>query len=278
MKRACLVLLPALVVASFIGIYLYLLGGGWNEKANGRGHVFTLTPPALAQSSATFLEEEAGISLYVNVGGSINLATAKTVFRTVEKETSDYVVGSVPLPGLSENEDVHCFVHKDGWIVVYYLKGEPLSKIVDWNLWSGGKMTKNKLQVGLEQITNALGIVVTSVNYYHFQYRYANKCMLILETLTGSGEDSFKVTIPNDLTVYERSWSHYAQTTYWYSSYFKIDGNTINGISGYDYPITKYGTLTFAQLTPGVVHIVSVSGGTSNKLYGVCIGLVYQEP
>lgn len=279
MKRACLVLLPVLVVASFIGIYLYLLGGGWNEKATERGHVFTLIPPALAQSSATFLEEEAGISLYVNVGGSINLATAKTVFRTVEKETSDYIVGSVPLPGLSENEDAHCFVHKDGWIVVYYLKGEPLSKIVDWSFWSGGKLTKNKLQVGLEQMTNALGIVVTNVKYYHFQYRYANKCMLILESLMGYGADSFNITIPGDITVYERSWSHYAARTYYGPSYFRIDGNLINTISDQPNPVTKYGILTFAQLTPGVAHIVSVHSNLSGSyLYGVCIGLIYQEP
>ena len=280
----------AILVCSFLAVYLYVGGGSKSGMRFDGGETYLLANPAFAQSASsetTFLEEEAGMSIYINIGRSIDLAVAKTVYRTIEKETSNYTVGSIALPGLSENEDVHCFVHKDGWIVTYYLKGEPISKIVDWNLWSGGKLTKNKLQVGLEQMTNALGVVVTSIKYYHFQYPNANKCMIILETLMGSGEDSFNITIPNDLTVYERSWSHYAQLTYesgfyggTYPSYFKIDGNTINSISGESNPITKYGTLTVAQLIPGVVHIVSISSSysSSSYLYGVCIGLAYQEP
>ena len=284
--------LVAILACGLLGVYLYNNsdGGGDNNIVNEAGQHFLLVNPVFAQSvssETTFLEEEAGMSIYVNIGRSIDLAVAKTVYRTIEKETSNYTVGSVPLPGLSENEDVHCFVHKNGWIVTYYLKGEPVSKIVDWNLWSGGKLTKNKLQVGLEQMTNALGVVVTSVKYYHFQHPNANKCMIILETLMGAGEDSFNVTIPNDLPVYERSWSHYAQLTYeggfyggTYPSYFIIDGNTINSISGESDPVTKYGTLTVVQLIPGVVHTVSVSSmySSSYYLYGVCIALVYQEP
>src|SRR3990170_6563087 len=189
------VFLVAILACGILGVHLYNNAGGGNNKIlNEVGQTFLLVNPVFAQSSeTTFLEEEAGMSTYVNIGRSIDLAVAKTVYRTIEKETSNYTVGSVHLPGLSENEDVHCFVHKNGWIVTYYLKAEPMSKIVDWNLWSGDKLTKNKLQVGLEQITTALGVVVTSVKYYHFQYPNANKCMVILETLMGSGEDSFNI-------------------------------------------------------------------------------------
>jgi hypothetical protein len=236
-------------------------------------------------TAPTFLDEEAGISLYVNIGRSIDLAVARTAYRgDPEKENSDYLVGSVNV-SLSENEDVHCFVHKTGWIVTYYGKGEPLSKIVDWSLWSqsASKLTKNKLQVGLDKMTSILGVFpVPSMSYYHFQYPNANKCMIILETLVGSGEDSFNVTIPNDLTVYERSWSHCAQRPAHYSSSgLKVDGNIINTISTDSDPVTSCGTLTIAQLFPGVAHVVSVSSSYATSaalLYGVCIGLVYQEP
>jgi|GEM_PF-708795 len=284
-KVKLVVLLVTILVSSFLGAYFYVQSGGKSSIAAEGGQTFLLVGPAFAQSltsETTFLEEEAGISLYVDIGRSIDLAVAKTVYRTIEKETSEYIVGSIALPGLSENEDVHCFVYKTGWIVTYYLKGEPISKIVDWNLWSGGKLTKNKLQVGLEQMTNTLGVIVTSVKYYHFQYPNANKCMIILETLVGSGEDSFNITIPNDITVYERSWSHYAKDTYWNGdswglSDFKIDGNTINSISRVSGPVTQRGTLSVMQLYPGQCHVVSVSGN-QNQLYGVCIALVYQEP
>jgi hypothetical protein len=285
MKMKVGVFLVAILACSLLGVYLYNnAGGGGNNIVNEAGQTFLLVNPVFAQSASsetTFLDEEAGMSIYVNIGRSIDLAVAKTVYRTLEKETSNYTVGSIALPGLSEDEDVHCFVHKDGWIVAYYLKGEPISKIVDWNLWS--ELTKNKLQVGLEQMTNALEVVVTSVKYYHFQYPNANKCMIILETLVGSGEDSFNVTIPNDLTVYERSWSHYASDTYWDGyvwgqSDFKIDGNTINSISKVSGPVTNYARLSTLSLTQGAPHVVSVSGNQYAKRYGVCIGLVYQEP
>jgi hypothetical protein len=278
MKTSMLAVL-FLIVGS-LSLYSYANRGTTTQS----GETYHFIKPAFAQSMSTaptFLDEEAGISLYVNISQSIDLAVAKTVYRALEKETADYIVGSIALPGLSENEDVHCFVHEDGWIVTYYLKGEPVSKIVDWNLWSQDKLTKNKLQVGLEQMTNALGKVVTDVKYYHFQYPNANKCMIILETLVGSGEDSFNVTIPNDLTIYERSWSHYAEKTAYYGthySYFKIDGNTIDSISGVSDPVTKRGTLTVAQLIPGAAHIVSVSGELGSSLYGVCVALAYQEP
>jgi len=280
------VLLVAVLVFSFVGVYFYTLN---NKKGNSMvaDHAFSLVNPVFAQSASsetTFLEGEAGMSIYINIGMSIDLAVAKTVYRTVEKETSNYTVGSVALPGLSENEDVHCFVHKDGWIVTYYLKAEPVSKIVDWNLWSedDSTLTKNKLQVGLEKMTTALGVVVTSVKYYHFQYPNATQCMIILKTQVGSGEDSFKITIPNDLEVYERSWSHYAQdtTTYYgqHPSYFKIDGDTIDSISGQYDPVTNLGTLTVGDLIPGTAHVVSVSGDIGSALFGVGIALAYQEP
>jgi hypothetical protein len=283
-------LLIAVLMTSILVAYIHQ-----NERLNTiveKGRSYSLVHPVFAESMATtptFLDEEAGISLYVNIGRSIDLAVAKTVFRALEKETTDYIVGSVNV-SLSENEDVHCFVHKEGWIVTYYGKGEPVSKIVDWSLWSQStsKLTKNKLQVGLEKMTYILGVPPSSlsVSYYHFQYPNANKCMIILETLVGKGEDSFNVTIPNDLTVYERSWSHYAECTsgYWgadFHSYFKIDGNTIESISDRRDSVTERGTLIVAQLIQGAAHIVSVSSDFSESdlfLYGVCIGLVYQEP
>ena len=281
----------SVLIVGFLGMYF---DSGNNNKgrdvSNQAEQAFLFVKPTFAQSMSTaptFLDEEAGISLYVNIARSIDLAVARTVYRTLEKETSDYLVGSVSV-SLSENDDVHCFVHKTGWIVTYYGKAEPVSKIVDWGLWSqsASKLTKNKLQIGLEKMTYILGVVsVPSLSYYHFQYPNANKCMIILETLVGPGEDSFNVTIPNDLTVNERSWSHYAETMQGsgYHSYFKIDGGTINSMDSVGKNTTEYGILTFIDLVQGASHVVSVSDDDNysphfSHLYGVCIGLVYQEP
>ena len=265
-------LLVAILVCSFLGVYSYTAN---NEKGNNMladaGQTFSLVNPVFAQgagSETTFLDEEAGISIYVNIGRSIDLAVAKTVYRTIEKETSNYTVGSVALPGLSESEDVHCFVHKDGWIVAYYLKAEPIGKIIDWAYWSGGTLTKNKLQVGLEQMGNALGASVTGAKYYHFQYPYADKWMIVIESRDAS-PDSFNIKIPSSFTIFERSWSLYAESGAY--SYFHIDGEQIAYVdSG-----TKYGQLTATQLSPDVFHTVAIYG--INKNY-VAIVLAYKEP
>lgn len=281
--------LVAILASGLLGVYLYNnAGGGDNNIVNEVGQPFLLVNPVFAQSvssETSFLEEEAGMTIYVDIARTIDLEVAKTVYRTLEKETANYTVGSIALPDLPESEDVHCFVHKDGWIVVYYLKAEPVGKIIDWAYWSGSELTENKLQVGLEQMGNALGASVTGAKYYHFQYPYANKCMVIIETVIGTAaytEDNFNIKIPLEFTVYVRSWSHYSQQAYPVDapdmrSRFKIDGNPINIISATS-PQTNYGQLTVAQLSPNVFHNVSVSGYYSGKLYGVCIALVYQEP
>jgi len=279
------VLLVAVLVVSFLVVYFY---ENDVERKNGivaeAGNTYALAYPVFGQADsagASFLDEEAGISIYLNVGLSIDLSKAKTVYRTIETDTSNYTIGSIALPSLPESEDVHCFVYKDGWIVVYYLKYEPVGKIIDWSYWSGGQLTKNKLQVGLEQMCNALGVSVAGAKYYHFQYPYANRCMMIIEDLVClpgyESKDNFTITIPSEFTVYERSWSNFAQYSY-YGSYFKIDGNTIDSISS-ETPLTNYGTLTVAQLSPDVVHTVSILAYYGQGwAYDSCIVLTYQEP
>jgi len=270
-----------IIIVGSLGLYSYA-----NRDATTQsGETYLFIKPAFAQSmsaASTFLDNEAGISSYVNIDRPIDLVAAKAAnWSGIEQETADYIVGSLRLPGLGAEDDVHCFVHKTGWIVTYYGNGEPISKIVDWNFWSKdtSKLTKNKLKAGLDEFS-FLG-PMPDEKYYHFKWSNATKCMLAFRTLVGAGEHSFNITIPSDIEVYERSWSHYSQRLYTnYYSYFKIDGSTINTISGASYPVTNHGTLIPAQLFPGAnAHVVSVSSTyPASDLYGVCIGLVYQEP
>jgi len=261
----------AVVTLSLLAVYLYAGGSRQEDIMSASRQTYLLAGPAFAQSmttGTTFLEQEAGMSTYVNIGASMDLPKAKTVYKSIEKETSDYVVGSVSLPDLPETDDIHCFAHKDGWVVVYYLKAEPVSKIIDWNYYSGGQLTKTKLQMGLEKMALALGATVTNASYYNFQYPYADKWMIMIETLENAGTDSFNLKIPTPFTIYERSWLHN----------------------------TAYGTLTGAQLSLDVFHnvtaevqsywssyssylridgtVISQDGNTASK---VAIVLVYKE-
>ncbi|MFW9949209.1 MAG: hypothetical protein ACFFKA_03665, partial [Candidatus Thorarchaeota archaeon] len=241
-----------------------------NDDTDDGGKSFNLILP---KTSTMFLENEAGLACYTNVSYTLNLANAKSQFRTIEADDPNYVVGSLELPGLPETEDVHCFVHKDGWIVTYYLKAEPVSKIIDWSYYSAGTLSETKLSLGLDKMCLALSIFLTYINYYDFEFPNANKLKLIIEETTGQSTDSFDIKLTSTFNYYERSWSHYVSSGGY--SYLRLNGYQIS----YVYSGTfNYGELTPAQLTLDVFHNVEVYISNTNTIGYGAIALVYYEP
>jgi hypothetical protein len=219
----------------------------FNFQSNLSGITSELIQPVFAQSvDATFLQKEAGISLYANLNTSLDLSIAKSVFKTIEKETLTYIIGSVSLPGLPETDDPHVFVHKDGWIVVYYLRSEPLAKIINWN-----KLESTKLEEGLLKIHNVLNVPFIEAKYFDFRYTVAEKLMVIID------DDSYKIKIPSSFVIYELSYSaNLYGYSGWYSSTrasFLIDSTEI--AFSYTQEI-KVGLLTLAQLKPDIFHTI----------------------
>lgn len=208
-------------------------------------NMLSLVKPAfvsVAGEGTNFLEEEAGISAYTNVGQAIDLDKAKTGFKTIEYQTSEYIIGSVAIPDLLETEDVHCYVHKDGWVLSYYLKEEPTAKIVDWN-----GLASTKLDKGIGEVCDAAGVPFIEATYYDFRYPNAEKLLIITDG------DSFNLKIPSSFAVYERSYSFY--TTYGAQNRLYIDGIDIAGVNNCG---VVYGTLTPTQLLPGVSHTIEL--------------------
>lgn len=236
--KIAMAILGVLVISGVIGLLVgsYAHGQAKSERGPIEPTALALDSPEFATSEgASFLEDEAGISLYFNAAQALSLSTARGVYRTVEIETTDYIVGSIALPSLPEADDVHCYVHKDGWIVTYYLAAEPVSKIIDWNYYSSSKLTTNKLRVGMNLMCSSLALSPANLGYYHWQFPQANRFMIITESNGGSGTDSFNLNIPSTFAVYERSWSH-------------------RGGSGNP---TRCGLLTLDQLMPDAVHVVA---------------------
>lgn len=230
-----------------------------NSRTGGMG--ISLVKPAFAQEvEASFLEQEAGIAAYTSLGQKIDLTRAKAAFKTVEKETDTYVVGSISVPGYEkyEKESVHCFVHRDGWVVVYYLKEEPTAKMINWQ-----KLGNTKLEMGLMEACGAAGVGLPYVRYYHFQYPDATKFMILAKVLSRS----FRVMIPGSFIVYERTWSTTASS----GSAIDIDGTDVSKKSSGSEEYGTYGLVTPTQLKPDVFHTVKPSGGKC------AIVLVYRE-
>jgi len=243
--------------------------------------VVSLTSPISAQTfslekgnlqGAGFLDDEAGIAAYMKSNLPIDLSIAKQAYRTIEEETDQYIIGSVPLTGYPETEDVHAYVHKDGWIVAYYLNKEPTAKIVDWNNYGQDQTIKStKLEIGIVVVCNFAGLAVKDVKYYHFKYPNANRLMIVADALWEIGEDTFDLKLPSDFVFYERSYSHHRKSN-WYSR-IDIDDHFIS----LDPKYTNYGLISPTVLSLDEFHTLKLWSNSSNGAFGAIV-LIYQQP
>ena len=275
----------AMLVLASSALYFYSRNANLNSDVYAESsQEISLTKPAFLAGgeAATYLEQEAGMAYYVNTTGPLNLNTAKNAMWNVENITSDYVIGSLKWGSISSDDYPHCFIHKDGWIVVYYLKinlANPsttgwLGKIIDWSDRDpvSDPITSNLLYDGLYYIaTQTMGISITNAKYYHFQYPTATKLLFAIKHAGNGQTATFNIQLPDTLTIHERSWSCYNGPGGTYT--FKIDSNTISSGSGRHYGGTE---ITEVILGSGT-HTVSISA--SDSIYGndayVCLILLY---
>jgi hypothetical protein len=178
------------------------------------GTALLLAPPAFAQATGgSFLEREAGISVYVNTGQTIDLARARPLFRVIEDETAEYIIGTVELSGYGEDWWPHVWIDTGGWIVVYYRRDEPTSKLMHWPGFALDQttVTTTTLREVLVSVARQLRADMTRVEadmrYYHWQHSDATRMLIVVDT-TNAGSDSFRYTIPPGMSLSEVTGSH----------------------------------------------------------------------
>lgn len=232
---------------------------------------------------ASTISDEAGISAYFQTPSAIDLSSVRSKFRTVERETADYIIGSVPIADYSNDYDVHVYVHKDGWVLAYYLKQDPASKIINWRTYdaNGATILTPKLEDAITIIVNAAGTTLTTATYYDFRYPNATHLMLIADgkVSTGKANESFQVTMPESFTVFERSWSITGNQDQKYNLDTVLikewDTGRCDGVWKY-----AEGVLNVSQLLPGQLHTIEIEGtgclASNVRVYGG-IALVYKE-
>ncbi len=279
-RRSLLVAVVAVVLLAAFGL---VNEPGTQANAN---NVFSLQSPSFVGvaraetgSVASLIEDEAGMSAYFQASTSINLADVRDVFRTIEVETADYIIGSVPVANYGETEDVHVYVHTDGWILAYYLAADPVGKIFDWRMYhdTGRTNITTKLENTLAVVASEAGVPFSSGTYYDFRYPNATHLMLIVEWVY-SGTDSCEVKLPGSFAYYERSWSLGSTTTHNYGvAQYRLDGVTIQDHGHYWQ--TSQGTLTAVQLLPDQFHTIEIYGSSSDPTYAYGgLALVYRVP
>lgn len=264
-----------------VAVIALLAGFGWANRPdgppNGPQQVLSLKPPSFLSTAhaqedvASFLDEEAGISAYTEVAGSLDLEQIEPGFRTIEYETSEYIIGSVALPDYQETHDAHCYVHTNGWVVCYYLAGDETAKILDLDHYDGVAIASTKLEEAIAKLLLLVGVVSFDTDYYHFQYPDATDLMLIAEKYGGEENSFFDVLLPEEYEFKEQSWILTLCSAYSGTDTARLYINDLE-VSVLAYSNTDchtaLGTRTLSQL-PGVYHNVRVTlanvytGGTA---------------
>jgi len=204
-----------------------------------------------ASAAVDFPADEAGISAYVKAKSSVNLVTVKPALATIERETDDYIIGTVDLPWHSEEQDPLVYVSTDGWVVAYYPRDRSSGWLLPWYYYSGGPISTTNLKEAAQIVCDQIGGSTENLKYYDFRHPDATKMMIIVESAYHS-TDYFKVTIPTNFTVYRVDWSAYGND----DVYLYLDGNRFCTIG----TVRQYGSFDpSTEFTKGIEHQIYFS-------------------
>ena len=213
-----------------------------------------------ASAAVDFPADEAGFAAYVKASSSIDLNDTKSAFASIERETADYIIGTVDITWHSEQDRPHVYVSTDGWIVAYYPKDKSAGWIFPWYEYAGGALSSTTLSKALGIVANSVGGTTNGLKYYDFRNPDASKMMVIIES-TG-GTEFYTLTVPTSYSLYAVDWSHYSSTGCVVGSgdgYSRVylDGAqfTSDGCSG---PHKSYGSLK-GQIINGVEHEIKIA-------------------
>ncbi|MBK8129080.1 MAG: hypothetical protein IPK53_09130 [bacterium] len=105
-------------------------------------HKFSLKPPPFTQSAfaqetpedvqeiGDRLDNEAGIAAYYQAPGTIDLSLVRGQFRTIETETSDYIIGSIAVLATLNNL-TYMRMFKEWLDIGIHANNEPPGKIIN---------------------------------------------------------------------------------------------------------------------------------------------------
>ena len=218
------------------------------------------------------------------MGRQINLDAVRDVLRGVSSEGSDYLIGTIELAGLIEEEFPLVYAHQDGWLVTYYTKFAPASRIMFWNEYDNTVLNTTTLEEAIGKIAPRIGVdfsaIKESISFYHFQIPDATIMVLVADLIEVSGTDTFNFFAPFDVNIHEGSWSHFAYDTA--GSTTKIDSVVVISSFGScdNCEQRRVGFYDEAQLTGGFNHVVAIvhsegSFPTRNGWAGVAVVLIY---
>lgn len=163
------------------------------------------------QTDFNFLLDEAGVAAYTKLDQELDLENLKTSFKTIGRQTDQFISGIVVAPGyeklpkFGENAEIQVFLHRDGWIVAYLTRYQTAAALFDWVNYDEKRLKNSTL---LENVVRKLAedtnVVDINVTYYDFRNPKATNLMLVSDHIEAiNTRESFEINIPRELTVYE---------------------------------------------------------------------------
>lgn len=245
------------------------------------GATRTLSRPTFAQSTlpvspsgGNIIEDEAGIAAYFESSSTIDLDDIRDEFRSIEQETDQYILGTIPLPDYDETMDIHIFAHVDGSVLAYYRNTDPTAKAVDLVHWDVTGTINTNLETALDTIAGAALIELPSIDFYHFGYPNATHMTVVAEQDDGDNNDSFQIELTSSYGYFERSVSA-GERSNWDGVVFDIEDEQLLSCGN--------GGFCYAEIAPSDLPLdtlvtAEVNGGDYSYSDVVALVLVYQIP
>lgn len=225
-------------------------------------------------ANASFPVDEAGIVAYVSVGSSADLNKTYAIYEDVLDTSATHIIGTVRIANIIGDSVPLVYVGADGWVVAYYPKAEPASKIMQWNGYSKPYVNTTTLADAISKMATALGVsfedIKEDINYYDFRYPEANLMTMIVERGEGYSYNSYNLTIPETMTLYNASYSHFGLSGSRFSV-LAVDGTPISSVA---YGLT-YGYYNITRdFKKDVPHKVEIDGNGLSG-FGASTVLIY---
>ena len=263
MKSKLGLILTLITLAAIAGVVMVVYNLTNSSKTNKGNGAISLEAPlftSVAEASTggaadAFPADEAGISAYVKVDGTIDIEKIKTIFTEVEEVGDNYVIGITTISDYIvalrlEDIDVHLYADIDGWLVAYLRKDKFVAEVMRWEeyLKAGGVIKSTALEDALYKAADAAGVaILTEIKYYDFKFPDANSM-----TIFTNDDGEMQVEIPANYTLYEASYNHMSAMDGF--AVLKVDGTEINRRT---YKGKSFGSYRGA-ITVGNLHTIEV--------------------
>jgi len=228
-------------------------------------------PQALA-----FPKKMAGMSAWIKLDKSIDLAKVASVFDQAVEVGKNYVLGykiiSLRIPkNDSLTTKVYLYADNQGYIIAFLDKKTPAAAMVDFSKvdFELGKIKDFSLTEVIKEAATKQGIPATLVDkkikFYHFSYPEAQKFAIIIGM--SRTKRHIHVFIPSNYNVYEVSYS-----------FSEDDGSLYIDEKKYSDYSSKYEKLNLdKEFIIGKPHTITFWEEMENKKAGVALIIIYKE-